>query len=359
MAGKGTMRACSIKAYGAVDDNVSVVEDWPKPTLRAGKGEMLIRVCAVALAPGDCRVLSGKTSLVQGPKRFPYIGGGDVSGVVVQVDEGEKDFAVGDQVFSLFDGKPMGRLAEFALVKTKLSCKKPANISLLEASTLGSSAFAALRAAEKGVRKGDRVLILGATGGVGPFLVQLAKLKGASFVAASGLNTELLSSLPADRVIDYSKENWWEIEEIKDGKFDMVFDLAGGRTSWREAKKAKAVKSGWNGGRYYATVWDNPYMVIQHWYQVFNFPTPILLRFWYAKLNWAIPTYRYLLVPGSDNPRPVYERLNKIIEAGDLRVVLSPGAPFPFTTEGVREAYNLQKSRHPNGKVVIKVADDL
>ena len=239
-----TMRGISISGYAPLDDAISMKQDWPVP--RPGAGELLLRVHAVALAPGDARMQSGDARLMQKPKAFPYIPGGDCCGVVVAVgpkQSAEHDsFAVGDRVYATFvDPNPLGCLAEYCVVKQALAANKPEGLSFLEASTLGSSAVTAQTVVETHVRPGDRVLVLGGTGGVGCFVVQLAKAAGASFVAATSSQPGLLLELGADRAVDYTAEQWWDLPEFMggDNRFDVIVDLVGGKEAWKQAKSCK------------------------------------------------------------------------------------------------------------------------
>ncbi|CAK9100641.1 NADPH-dependent alkenal/one oxidoreductase [Durusdinium trenchii] len=348
------MRAQSIKGWGEIDAMIDVTEDAPVP--KPGKGEVLIKVRAVALAPGDVRFLGGETRLVQRPKRFPYTGGGDVSGEVVQVGKGVTSLHPGDAIYATFvTPKPIGCLAEFAVVKAALAAKKPDALSFEEACTLGSSAATALKIA-KVINPGDRVLVLGGTGGVGCFLVQLARDAGASFVAATSSKLELLESLGVDRAINYPTENWWEIPEFQTNRFDVVVDLVCGRHTYAMWRRSVAMKNKREGGRFVTTMGPNPHPQVRNVLDLFKLIGSMVSLQMSAKLHsWS----RLVMVNGvptfKDRGQPFVE-LNDKIAAGKLRVVLDPAGPFPFTTDGIRSAYALQKSRHAKGKVVVQIS---
>lgn len=158
--------------------------------------------------------------------------GSDTCGIVVE--SGDTKFQKGDVVVSRFDEpKPVGGIAKFRLVKTELSEKAPRSISPVEACTLPASAMAAKVLATKFVKKGDRALILGGSGGVGTFLCQFCKFQESSFLAATSTITNLCTELGCDRVIDYRKENWWEIAEFQEQKFGVVLDLVNGE-NWKK-----------------------------------------------------------------------------------------------------------------------------
>lgn len=360
-----TMRGVSISGYGPLDEAISMKQDWPVP--RPGAGELLLRVHAVALAPGDARMQSGDTRLFQKPKAFPYIPGGDCCGVVVAVGPKQSakhdSFAVGDRVYATYvEPNPLGCLAEYCVVKQALAANKPEGLSFLEASTLGSSAVTAQTVVETHVRPGDRVLVLGGTGGVGCFVVQLAKSAGASFVAATSSQPELALALGADRAVDYAAEQWWDLPEFMgdENRFDVVVDLVGGKESWKQAKRCKVVKSGRHGGRFATTTFDNPFPRFHNWFQVVPFVLPVMGRLMWTGVNTFIPAYKLTLgVVNSRDAQPKYRRLNEKFLGADssapLRVVLDPAGPFPFTAEGVRAGFHLQKSRHVKGKAVVEL----
>ena len=167
------MKACTIAGYEDLD-SLTIDPESPRPAV-AEPGTLLVKTCAVSLAPGDVRVLSGMTSLMQAPKRFPYVPGGDSSGVVVEVYPRETRFRVGDRVACVFpEPRPFGALAEFRLVPTKYVAKIPDSVSMVDASTVPSSGLTAYSFKEH-VRTGDRVVVINACGGVGCFLLQLLK----------------------------------------------------------------------------------------------------------------------------------------------------------------------------------------
>eukprot|EP00756_Hemistasia_phaeocysticola_P059559 Hpha_TRINITY_DN3635_c0_g1::TRINITY_DN3635_c0_g1_i1::g.860::m.860 len=352
--GPSTMRAALGKDYGDIDEMISVSEDVPRPEFdpKKKKSAVLLRVLACALAPGDVRVLSGKTREVQGPPSLPYIPGGDVCGVVQAVGDGETRLKLGDVVVSQFADGPRGGLAEYYIVDGNMSAPKPTNLSPCEAAALGSSGAAAMVIANR-LRPGERVLILGASGGVGTFLVQIAKQKGVGFIAATTTQTELLKNLGADVAVDYRTTNVWESDEFRRNKFDTVVDLV--EAGWPHARKAEIVKSGWQGGRFLTTVPpDQAHFEVRGYWQAMKvFTFPILWRTAWTFFNRKVPRYHFVF--GLGNPRPEFAKLFPMIEAGSVRVVLDPNGPHPFTTEGVRRGMRVQESWHAHGKVVVKV----
>jgi NADPH:quinone reductase-like Zn-dependent oxidoreductase len=150
------------------------------------------------------------------------IPGRDVAGVVVEVGAAVTRFAVGDEVY----GVAPGSFAEYAVARESRLALKPANLSFTQAAVVPVSAATALRAlVDVGrVRAGQSILVIGASGGVGSYAVQLAKAFGAEVTAVcSEAKADLVASLGADHVIDYARE------DFADGsrKYDLILDIAG------------------------------------------------------------------------------------------------------------------------------------
>lgn len=186
--------------------------------------------------------------------------------------DGEKYLQVGDTVVSQFD-QNWGGLAEYAVAKTA-SCARnpPARLSLAEVAATGSSGSCAV-VFSRHVKSGDRVLVIGGSGGVGTFLVQLARARGASFVAAVSTQTELMRELGVDKAIDYREEDVWKSAEFqtKGGQFDVVFDLVEkgwDRVASPEGRARPIVKTAWKGGRFVTTVRGVNLRV--YWYLVYG-----------------------------------------------------------------------------------------
>lgn len=178
--------------------------------------------------------------------------------VVESITDGEKYLQVGDTVVSQFDQNWSG-LAEYVVAKSGNCARNPpARLSPAEAAATASSGASAV-VVSRHVKRGDRVLVIGGSGGVGTFLVQLARARGASFVAAVSTQTELMRELGADRAVDYRKEDVWASAEFQaeGGRFDVVFDLferGWDRVISPEGRARPIVKTGWQGGRFVTTV---------------------------------------------------------------------------------------------------------
>jgi 2-methylene-furan-3-one reductase len=350
------MKAVTASAFG-VDSNklLSISNDRVKPKLAEAKGNgqgfLLVRVQACSLSPSDYRMLTGDASLVKKPRIFPYVPGGDVCGVVEEVGEVVTGFKVGDSIVGTWNVWGEGGLAEYTLVDSKLAVLKPDNISAVQGAALANSAghaICAVRAAA--VSPGNRVLVLGGSGGVGSSIVQLSKMEGAAFIAATSTDAAMVTSLGADRVIDYTKEEWWTLPEFQAEPFDVIIDCAEGYQAWTAANK-NGLLSGT--GRFIAVVLNEWGIVIKNPMHLFSFLAPPAGRMM-RKIFWPFgPRYKMFL---GDVDGKVLKEVMALVQAGELKPVLDPKSPFPFTEEGVKAAWKLHESRHGHGKVVIEIA---
>lgn len=354
-----TMKCVLVKKHGgkeSFDEIISMSEAWPRP--RRGKGQLLLRVQACSLAPGDVRTMSGLTKLVQTPKSgFPYVPGGDVVGIVEEPDPDCGKFKAGDRVVCRFHNAPSGGLGEYCVAKTSLTALVPAGLSSVEASALPASVVVAVVVVREWVRRGDRVLVLGATGGVGSHVVQLLKASGASFVAAAALMIDRLDTKVVDRKIAYTEENWWEIPAFQREKFDLILDFAAFPGAWVHCELV--LKTGKQGGRFVTTAGDSPTFPVLGCCDVLSLLHKMLWRKTWTSCVPSLPKYCWF-VGGLADPitDATWDALFRALQDGHLRVVVDPAGPFPFTEAGVRDAFRLQESRHAHGKVVIKLVDD-
>lgn len=218
------MKAYLLYEAGAPDK--LVLGEAQRPTLKSG--EVLIKVKAIGINPADAIYRSTPAFInhIFGEER-PVIMGWDISGEVVEKSKNTDEFEVGDAVFALLQNAR--GYAEFVAANVELLAHKPDNITFEEAAAAPMAGLTAWQPLVHGmnIKKGDKILIHGASGGVGHYAVQIAKYLGAEVIAtSSSKNRDFLMALGADRHIDYQTENFWEV--IKD--VDFVFDTVGGET---------------------------------------------------------------------------------------------------------------------------------
>ncbi len=312
-------------AYG--DAAALSFTDIDKPVLDADG--VLVRVHAVSLHAGDIVLLRGTPYLarlmVGWPKpRRNFVPGLAMAGVVEEVGANVTSLKPGDAVF----GECKGALAEFAVGTEKTLIAKPTRLTFAQAAAMPTSALTAqhgLRDAAK-VRPGQRVLINGASGGVGLHAVQIAKALGATVTAVcSSANLDMVRGLGADRVIDYTVDDFTNGGET----YDLIFDTVGNH-SFSRLRRVLA-------------------------------PTGVVVPIGKASLGSMVAgMIRSLFTPQKD-VRFVYTAnredllsLAVLIEAGKLTTVIDR----TYRLEQTPEAMTYVGSRHVRGKVVILVTPD-
>jgi NADPH:quinone reductase-like Zn-dependent oxidoreductase len=223
-----TMRAIVQDEYGAEAADVLRLEHVDRPTV--GDGDVLVRVHAASVHIGDWHVMTGLPYLLRvvgfglrAPK--VRVRGMDVAGTVEAVGTDVTRFKSGDDVYGTCDGS----FAEYAATPQDTLAPKPANLTFQQAAAIPTSAIAALQALRDagGITSGQQVLLVGASGGVGLFAVQIAKSFGAEVTAVcSTAKVDLVRSLGADHVIDYTQEDFTQSEQ----QYDLILDMGGNRS---------------------------------------------------------------------------------------------------------------------------------
>ena len=227
------MKAILCRRHGRPD--VLELEEIDRPSI-ADDG-VLVRVHAASVNPVDFFPLSGVAYTARllsgGLKARPVVLGTDFAGTVESVGKGVTEFKPGDEVFG---GKDRSTFAEYVAVPAKGAVvAKPANVTFEQAAAVPVAAITALQALRDHgrLRQGQKVLINGASGGVGSFAVQIAKALGAHVTAVcSPRNMESARALGADKVIDYTREDFTRAAE----SYDLMIDIAGNH-SWSECKR--------------------------------------------------------------------------------------------------------------------------
>ncbi len=322
------MKAVVLERYGppAV---VLTLKEVPVPSV--GDDEVLVRVRGTAIAGDDWHLMRGEPYVarlgmgLRGPKnRIP---GEDVAGLVEACGRGVTDLRSGDEVF----GWCTGAFAELACTAAENLAKKPADLTFEEAATVPTSGFTALQALrdEGGIQPGHRVLIIGASGGVGTLAVQLARSFEAEVTAVcSTRNVELVRDLGAHHVVDYTQEHF----AARGPTFDIVVRLAGAYTL-SECRRALTPRGtlvlvGGAGGRWLGGV--------------ASWPRALLTS----------PFVRQRLRPLVHTKDPDdLETLRQLLDSGRIRPVL--GASYPLND--VLGALRHFEEGHARGKVAITV----
>ena len=224
------MKAIVRETYGSPD--VLHLDDVPMPAL--GDDAVLVRVRAASANAGDWHLLRGTPlsfRLVAGLRipRFKIIGT-DIAGHVEAVGRNVTQFRPGDEVFGELSRCGFGAYAQFAVAPEKALALKPNNLSFEEAATLPTAGCTALQGLRKGrIERAQRVLINGASGGVGTFAVQIAKTFGCEVTGVcSTKNVEMVRSIGADHVIDYTQDDF----ATPGQRYDLIVAANGDRSIW-------------------------------------------------------------------------------------------------------------------------------
>ncbi|WP_445630290.1 NAD(P)-dependent alcohol dehydrogenase [Nostoc sp. DSM 114167] len=308
------MKAVVIRRYGATE--VLQYEDVEQPKIEPT--QLLVKVRASSVNPIDWKIRQGMLSLITGSK-FPKILGFDVAGDVVAVGSGITRFKPGDAIYGC-TGFPGGSYAEFAAVPENLVALKPTNLSYEEAAAVPLAALTALQALrnEGNIQTGT-VLINGAAGGVGTFAVQIAKALGAVVTGvSSSKNLDLVKSLGADRVIDYTQQDF--TEDI--AQYDIIFDAVGKRSLSQTKRVLKP-----NG--IYITTLPSPEVFLE------------------SVLTALLPGQKAKFILQKPNTQDLIY-LKELIEGGKIRVVID--RTYPLQELAAAHAYS------ETGRAVGKIA---
>jgi NADPH:quinone reductase-like Zn-dependent oxidoreductase len=218
------MKAIVFDRYGSARE--LQYREVEKPTAKAN--ELLVRVCASSVNPVDWKTRQGYLQLLSG-FNFPKIVGSDISGVVVEVGREVTKFQPGDEIYTFLNPLAGGACAEYATAPESTTAIKPQNMTHVEAAAVPIAGLTALQSLRDlgEIRAGSKVLINGASGGVGTFAVQIAKAMNAEVTGVcSAKNAELVKDLGADIVLDYAQNDFTKQIE----KYDTILDAVASKT---------------------------------------------------------------------------------------------------------------------------------
>ena len=292
--------------------------------------EILVKVHAASIQQTDIRFRTGTPLMARmfsgliKPKN--QILGCDYSGIIEATGKNITAYEIGDEVYGSLD-KRTGTHAEYITVSTKEVSRKPRNISYEEASSIGvAGTMALLGLRDHGrIRKGQKVLVNGASGGIGSFAVQLAKHYGAEVTGVcSGSNIEMVKSIGASHVIDYTNEDFTD----RSDEYDLIFDAVRKKT-FNECKDALTSK-----GVYVTT----------------EFGPGIMLR---MKMNSNPDSKRMVGYLGKTDPMDLVF-LCELIEAGEVRPVIDRVYPLAE----IADAHRYVEKGHAKGKVIMRMVEN-
>ena len=321
------MKAIVRFRYGT--PGVLELQEIEKPVVK--DDHVLVRAHAASLNLGDWHVMRGRPYIVRlmglrlrTPKE--RILGGDLAGRVEAVGKSVTEFRPGNDVF----GMSIRTLAEYAAVRDIGLVRKPANVTFEQAAAVPVAAITALQGLRDvgAIQRGQEVLINGASGGVGTFAVQIAKVFEANVTGVcSTRNVDLVRSIGADRVIDYTREDFTRNGQ----RYDLIFDLAGNHSlsEYKRALKARGalVLAGQTGRKEHSVL-------------------PLL------KARLLAPFVRYRLRSFlASRKKEDLNTLKGLLESGKIKPVIDRTYPLREVPEAMRYIGTL----HARGKVVITV----
>jgi NADPH:quinone reductase-like Zn-dependent oxidoreductase len=323
------MKAIVLDRYGTAD--VLQLDEVPTPV--AGDGEVLVRVRASSVNPYDWHFLTGLPKLFRPTFGFPgpkhHILGADLAGQVEAVGKAVTRFHPGDEVYGI---TVAGAYAEYAAIAEAVLVPKPAGLTFEQAAALPMAGITALQGIrDKGqVAPGQRVLINGASGGVGTMAVQIAKSLGAEVTGVcSTANVDLVRSLGADHVVDYTRDDFTTGPQ----HYQFIFDTVGNRSlaEYRRALEPKGI---------YLASYGQP----EH---LWLGPIGIL-----ARMALLSPFVSQKMITFTSRPSTAdLLALTALVEAGSLAPVVDRAYPLAE----VPDAFRYLERWHARGKVVITI----
>jgi NADPH:quinone reductase-like Zn-dependent oxidoreductase len=316
------MRAAVVDQYGCAENLRTATLRTP----RIGDEQVLIRVAAAGVNPVDWKIRAGMLRRIR-PASFPLVLGFDIAGEVVQVGPmaAEQGWKIGDEVVAFLDSPLGGGYAEFAAVGAGVVARRPRGTSVDQAAAIPLAATTAWQSLHRiaEVRTGQRVLVNGASGGVGTFAVQIARAAGTVVTGVcSDRNAEMVAALGVERVIDYERHDFTG----DDVQYDVIFDAVANRT-YRECRRVLSPH-----GVYITTL-------------------PSLQTLVYSALT-AFSSRRCRLVMAKPNGEDL-SAIVRLVESGEIVPVVDRMYPLAE----VAAAHRYSETGRAHGKIVLVVGD--
>jgi NADPH:quinone reductase-like Zn-dependent oxidoreductase len=313
------MRAVQYTRFGPPE--VLGVNDVPTP--QPGPGEVLVEVSAASVDAGELAFRAGRLRGIA-RARFPRGLGGDFTGRIAALGSGAHAWSAGEEVWGLMPHFAFGAIADYVTVPEQRLARAPKNLSLLDAAALPSSGTTALTALidKAGLTSGERLLVRGATGGVGSIAVQLGKALGAHVTALAGArNLGWVAELGADAALDYRTTRPQDL-----GHYDVILDVVGTDLGAYQARLNRR-------GRMVALAFDQD---------------RILTSMATTGLRAALSPRRMKLFSNNPSPARIAE-LTAFAEAGSIRPVIDTVYPIG----DVAEAHRRLEAGGVRGKLII------
>ncbi|KAG6609517.1 Quinone oxidoreductase protein [Phytophthora cinnamomi] len=327
MAFPKTYRAYQYENYGSLEKELKIHDNVPQKEL--GPQQVRIKVRSAAVNPIDYLLMEGLGQAFTGKTpsaNEPFGIGYDAAGEVVEVGGDVKRLKVGDAVYAMTPFTAFGTLAEFVVVDEECVTAKPSNLDFNEAAAVPSVALTAYAGMVRHAKlqEGETVLILGGSSSVGMFAVQFAHARGVRVITTTSTrNIDLVKSLGADQVIDYTKDKWLDVLEAH--SVDAVYDCGMEASAWNDGAQVVLKK---NTGRFIT---------------ILPMAQPVRESEFGAQLVGEV-----------HNTDPSAEKLDvitKYIESGKVKPVIDTVYPF----EKALDAYAKLKTRHAQGKLLVQV----
>ena len=316
------MKAAVINEFGPPE--VLKIDEIQSPVPRAH--EVLIKVHATSINPIDWKTRKGNLKFILG-SNFPIVLGYDAAGTVVLTGSKVTKFKKGDQVYGRLDRKFGGALAEYAVGSENVFSHKPPTLSWEQAAAVPLAALTALQGLrDKGeIKKGQKILINGASGGVGHFALQIARyFETETTAVCSSRHQNMMKDLGPHRWIDYTKEDF----KTKKDKYDIIFDTVGTETylSCRHLL---------NPGGIYVNTLPRPKILYHRMISLFS-------------QGKKVKTF-LMKAEGTD-----LDFINQLIRENKFKIYVDKIFPL----EQVSEAHKYSQTGKAEGKVVVKISDE-